>query len=80
MQTDSTQSTPWNLESLLRPPLTFPTTDVVVESISSFYFEGEPYRGHPTRVSALIPAGVTGFFFNLLDHRNLVLSSELVGE
>ncbi|MFZ4387850.1 MAG: acetylxylan esterase, partial [Chthoniobacterales bacterium] len=49
---DPDQPMPWNLESLLRPPLSFSTTDIVVESIRSFYFEGEPYRGHPTRVFA----------------------------
>jgi dienelactone hydrolase len=50
---------PWNLEALQRPP------KVVYASkgaISTLHYEGEPYRGKPTRVFAYLakPAKLTG--------------------
>src|SRR6266571_1068395 len=51
---------PWDLDSLRRPPKV--TTVEEGKTLTSLYYESEPYRGKPTRVFAYLarPAQVDG--------------------
>src|SRR4051812_4404664 len=54
------QMGPWDLDSLRRPPKV--TTLETGKTLTSLYYEGEPYRGKPTRVFAYLahPAKADG--------------------
>lgn len=42
----------FDLQSLSKPPQVFPADDLTAEGVKSFFYEGVPFKGHPTRVFA----------------------------
>ena len=42
----------FDLEAMGKPPAVFPANDLQVDGVKSFFFEGAPFKGKPTRVFA----------------------------
>jgi dienelactone hydrolase len=53
---------PWKIDSLKKAPKVFPEPEIKVEGLESFYFEGLPLMGKPTKVFAFYgrPQGIEG--------------------
>ncbi len=45
-------SLPWDMGRLARPPKTYPAPGLAAPGVRALFYEGEPYRGRPTRVFA----------------------------
>lgn len=50
--TNATSGVQFDLEGLSKPPAVFPAEEITAEGVKSFFFEGVPYQGRPTRVFA----------------------------
>lgn len=52
VRTSAESGMPWNREELFKTPRVFAAPEYATNDVTSIFYEGEPYRGKPTRVFA----------------------------